>query len=646
MAEPEARATLESLVGGRFAPRAGAVLVFLGTLFFLGVAIQRGWIGPIAQLLLAAGAGAALLGAGAWLTSRRGYGTYPQVLEITGVCLLYVTAFVAHALPDYREATGMGALASGFLMALVAAGTVGLALVRDARIMAGLGYVLGFLTAGVGTDVLPELSLVYVGLLGTSLALVIARKRWILEAVAGTLATGAWLSYYAFRALDGTTSPWWVLAAGLPPAVAFVWLTLRPAESDPDRVPRDHEWVAVVALFTLPWAVVVTLPLAFDRDPATGVILLVWSLVAAGLAALGARLRAERHVAGVYAGSALLLYLAAPPILFEDFAEPGLWVTGAYAVAAVLVALLSRFPSQSGRAEKHTAAAAVLALAAMVHPVMLMDALSAPWDARASEWFGPWQAWAALALLGPPLAALVATARTPAARSGATILATAFLALWVFALLRAPWLTTGALLLLALGLLGVGIPRGSRELGLAGVVLLLLASLKVAVVDQFLDEAILPPGVAIAEALVAAGAMIAVYHLAVPRLGRDVGAMPLAVALLGGSAAALASAIFAQAEGPAVSILLGALGVGYLVAGFVLREHAVYRYTAFGILALVIARLFVVDLRETDLAVRALVFVVLGAVLLGIGYAYARINRKESAPPKKPTELSVVKKED
>src|SRR5688572_30809080 len=41
---PAAKPTMETLVGQRFAPRVGALLVFLATLFFLGVAIQRGWI--------------------------------------------------------------------------------------------------------------------------------------------------------------------------------------------------------------------------------------------------------------------------------------------------------------------------------------------------------------------------------------------------------------------------------------------------------------------------------------------------------------------------------------------------------------------------------------------------------------------------
>ncbi len=46
-------------------------------------------------------------------------------------------------------------------------------------------------------------------------------------------------------------------------------------------------------------------------------------------------------------------------------------------------------------------------------------------------------------------------------------------------------------------------------------------------------------------------------------------------------------------------------------------------------LALVLLRLFVVDLSETDLLVRAAVFAVLGVILLGVGFAYARLLREE-----------------
>src|SRR5439155_20414592 len=89
--------------------------------------------------------------------------------------------------------------------------------------------------------------------------------------------------------------------------------------------------------------------------------------------------------------------------------------------------------------------------------------------------------------------------------------------------------------------------------------------------------------------------------------------------LVGGSALVIANTLLAYANGPAVSILLAVAGVGYLVAGFVLRREVVHRYTGFGLLGFVLVRVFAVDLNQTDLAIRALVFAVLGAILLGVG---------------------------
>jgi uncharacterized membrane protein len=56
-----------------------------------------------------------------------------------------------------------------------------------------------------------------------------------------------------------------------------------------------------------------------------------------------------------------------------------------------------------------------------------------------------------------------------------------------------------------------------------------------------------------------------------------------------------------------------------------------YRYTGFAVLGSVLLRVFTVELQGTDLAIRALVFAVLGAILLGVGYAYARISKREDA---------------
>jgi len=62
------------MLGKQLAPRIGGALVFLAALFFLGVAIDRGWIGPLAQLGIAVAGAAALVGIAAWLSQqwRRG----------------------------------------------------------------------------------------------------------------------------------------------------------------------------------------------------------------------------------------------------------------------------------------------------------------------------------------------------------------------------------------------------------------------------------------------------------------------------------------------------------------------------------------------------------------------------------------------
>ena len=164
---------------------------------------------------------------------------------------------------------------------------------------------------------------------------------------------------------------------------------------------------------------------------------------------------------------------------------------------------------------------------------------------------------------------------------------------------------------------------------LAALAVLVLAAVKSATLDSYAVEVKLDALPAALQAAALVGALLALFHLGRARGLFPAGATDAAAgALVGGSAIIVANYLLAYTEGASTSILLGLVGVAYLGAGFVRRHEPVYRYAGFAVLGFVVLRVFLVDLRTTDLAVRALVFAVLGAILLGIGYAYARISRK------------------
>jgi len=597
----------------------------------------------------AAPAATGLLAAGAALTRSRGYGTYPQVLEGTGAAILYVVAFSAHAVPYYQAETQLTELGGGVLMALVAAGTVALALLRDARVIAGLGYTLAFITAGLGFGVLPAITLPYLAILGTSLAWLVARKRWLPEALAGTVATGVFFVAFALDAgFDGRPRGWTVLAYAVLPAAAFLWLTLRPRE---DTREQPDPFLPLIAAATVAWMAYVSCAPALEaRDGhAQGLTLLVWAVLAAGLGIAAALRPAGVMVPAAYGVAAVALYLLWPPLLWDGLAHEAFAVTATYAAGALALVLLQSSTPALQESRGAWAAGFALAAAAAFRAVFLDGRIVLFEEAPTGGAVGPWEAWVTLLLLAPALALLAF--RPVAARGdgwpariafGLTVL---FVGAWAFALFYTAFLTTLFLLVAGAALVAGAIAapaegsagRTLRGMALGSALLLIVAAaVKSATYDAHAADPGLPLALAAVEALLVAGVLLGVFHLAAREdLAPGMDLRALGAALVGGSALVLGSFVFAYAEGPWVSVYLGTLAVAYLLTGFVLPATgaSLYRYTGFGVLGFVLLRVFLVDLKETDLAVRAAVFAVLGAILLGVGYVYARLDR---SPPQAP----------
>lgn len=614
----------EDVLGQRFAPRVGAVLVFLATLFFLGVAIQRGWIGPVLQLLIAALSGAALVGIAAFLTNRKGYGQYPQILEGLGACVMYATAFVAYSLPYYQRATNLTELGGGLLMALVAAGTVGLAVWRDSRVIAGLGYVLSFLTAGIGWGVLPNITLPYVAILGASLAALVAWKDWREVGFVGTLVTGAFFFVFTIDSYRPPPNAWSVVFAAALPAAAFLWLTLRQHEAAKNEPP----YAAGVVVVTLAWAAFASVAPVLRESSAIGVVLFAWVPAAVALAIFAH----ERMVRVAYGASAVILYILATPFFFADAKDSAFFNTATYAAGALALVIAARLYPRAERGLWQGGLA--LAGASALRAVILDERLQISFDGAWAT--GSWQSFATFLLLVPALALLFASA--PKGADGVSrlvfVAGIVFLGAWGFALFQTPFLVTLYIAAVGAVLAWSALQRTGHlasDALAAGVIFVAIAALKTATVDLQSTQPLMPGPLAGLQTALVAAALFGLYHLGAGE--RMKAGQAGSGALLGAAAVVMASYVFQYAEGPWVSILLGVLGLAYLGTGFALAAHTMYRFVGFGVLGVVLVRVFVVDLNTTDLAVRALVFLVLGGILLGIGFVYARNNRKAAPPP-------------
>jgi uncharacterized membrane protein len=93
---------------------------------------------------------------------------------------------------------------------------------------------------------------------------------------------------------------------------------------------------------------------------------------------------------------------------------------------------------------------------------------------------------------------------------------------------------------------------------------------------------------------------------------------------------------FGQVETYAYSALWLALGVALLAAGLLLKSQ-VLRIASAALIVVAVAKVFLFDMSELEGVLRALSFIGLGIVLIGIGLFYQRMLTRAAAAPLEPT---------
>jgi uncharacterized membrane protein len=144
------RAGLEELLGGRVLAWLGSVAILLGIVFFLGMAISRGWIDEPARTVLAFLGSSSLLVVGVWLYEKKGRVEAALAAVASALAGLFATLIVATQIYDLIP-VGLGLGCAG-LVGMVA---VTIAVRWSSTIVAAIG-ILGALLApvlvGAGTS--------------------------------------------------------------------------------------------------------------------------------------------------------------------------------------------------------------------------------------------------------------------------------------------------------------------------------------------------------------------------------------------------------------------------------------------------------------------------------------------------------------
>ena len=190
--------SLESRIGSQWFNRVGILAVLIGMAWFLKLAIDNHWIGPLGRVLIGLVAGAALI---AWSERFRnhGYAAFSYSLKAVGSGVLYLSLWAAfsvfHLVPSSAAFAAMIAVTAfnGFM-----------AWVQDAELLA-----LYAIVGGLSTPILlstgenHEITLFsYLLLLDLAVLVLVALRPWsrlLFGAFAGTVlfVTGWWFEFYS-----------------------------------------------------------------------------------------------------------------------------------------------------------------------------------------------------------------------------------------------------------------------------------------------------------------------------------------------------------------------------------------------------------------------------------------------------------------
>jgi uncharacterized membrane protein len=387
--------SIEDLLGGRVLAWLGGVAVVLGFVFFLVMAVSRGWIDEPTRVVLAFAGSTALLAAALWLYERRGQTQAALAAAAAALASLYASITVGTAVYDVIPE------AAGFVVAgLVGAAGAAIAVRWNSKVVGGVG-ILGALLAPVLVQAgasSASLAFMVIALLAAVAVLVWQRWPWLafgsflvsvpqlldwidqergfgdgehrhlvpilvvlllfwaiylaaalayeLRAPGVTLGTSSALLLFADVLLVASTG-WWVLHDAGRTAEATIWVLVLAAAHVGIGAATIRSGVGplLVALGTALSAI--GFALALD-GPA---LVVGWAVHAMLLAWLGARLRDERAAVGaaIFLALALghvLVFEAPPNALADGLDHPASALVG-LAVVVVATVFMARFGRSS-----------------------------------------------------------------------------------------------------------------------------------------------------------------------------------------------------------------------------------------------------------------------------------------------------------
>ena len=622
---------VEELLGGRLLALVGGLAILLGLAFFVALAVDRGWIGETARVLLALVGSAALVGVGVWLFEAKRQNQAALAAIGTGIGGLFLSLTAATSLYGLvPPAVGLGAaLGVGALATF-------LAIRFGSRAVAALGIV-GSLAAPALVDAIEQANapLFLAIALGASAAVLVWRRWDWLRVAAFTIAM-AQIAFWTYSAQDVAAVLAALAVVGAINVVLAIGYELR-APSDGLRPSSALVATAnAVLVGGMGYAAIVFLGDGGSRDGGSWVAAIAVAHVVFGVGLLALR-PASRNVALVLLGVALTAADIAAALLFDGAALAVGWAVS----AAALAYLGRRYPADS---ELLTATVGSQLALAAAHALLF--------DAPADVAFGDAPTAGALAAVAAVAVCAFAAARTArrespvrrAALDAASAAAFAYLTALAFdglPVVVAYAMEAGAL---------AAIARRTRDAvaAYAAASFVLLATghaLAIEAPPEALANGVSDLAAAAAALVLIAGADVAVARTPLAAMARErrlayvaaggalvyLGSIAIVDSFQPGSAAGAAGIdLDVRQQGQALlSVFWSVCGLGVLWAGL-RAELTELRLAGFGLLGLAVGKVFAYDLAALDSAYRVLSFVVLGLLLLAAAFAYQRMRRRDA----------------
>jgi uncharacterized membrane protein len=263
--------SIEAQIGSQLFNRVGIIAVLIAAAWFLKLAIDRGYLGPLARVLVGVLAGLVLI-AGSEHFRARGYAAFSYSLKAVGGGVLFLSIWAAYALFDL-----LGLAAAALAMVLVTTGLGVLAWVQDSELLLAYALVGGFLSPLLLSNGRNHQASLfgYLLVMDASALVLVARKPWPRLALGLLAGTGAYALGWYLR---------WYSPQQFGETLAFAGATFLLFAAVPYVVRGRDESVRL-------WLPALTAVSAF-----TAVLLLFQGLVHGG----GARAWAELLLAAVY----------------------------------------------------------------------------------------------------------------------------------------------------------------------------------------------------------------------------------------------------------------------------------------------------------------------------------------------------------